>query len=136
MAWFTQILSKNCKKSIFSFTKIFNEFGTDFYNISAALSLNVTINPGSFGLSTDSQIIIPNDNNKGIKVILHNNYLLRMKGAYAMQTIIFDSPLVSVRAKREVENEVANYFVGIIYMIKMDKYGRFKIPNYIWKKII
>ena len=38
---------------------------------------------------------------------------LRIKGAYAIQTIVFDSPLVNIRAKREVENNVSNYFVGI-----------------------
>ena len=106
-------IAKKLQKAVFSFSKIFNEFGTHFYNISSALSVNVTINPGSLGLSTDSQIFISNHNKKGIKIILYTNYLLRMKGAYAMQTIVFDSPLVSVRAKREIENEVANYFVGI-----------------------
>ena len=64
-------------------------FGTSFYNISSSLSLNVTINPGSLGLSTDSKLFISNNNDKGIKIILHSNYLLRMKGAYSIQTICF-----------------------------------------------
>ena len=106
-------IAKKLQKSIFNFAKSFNEFGTSFYNISSSLSLNVTINPGSLGLSTDSKLFISNNNDKGIKIILHSNYLLRMKGAYSIQTIVFDSPLVSLRGKREVENNVSNIFVGI-----------------------
>ena len=106
-------IAKNLQKSIFSFAKSFNEFGTSFYNISSSLSLNVTINPGGLGLETDSKLFISNNNDKGIKIILHSNYLLRMKGAYSIQTIVFDSPLVSFRAKRETENKVSNIFVGI-----------------------
>ena len=105
--------AKKLQKSIFSLTKVFNKFGSNFYNISSSIALNVTINPGGLGLSTDSELSISNFKNKGIKVILHSNYLLRMKGAYVMQTIVFDSPFVSVRGRREVENNISNYFVGI-----------------------
>lgn len=106
-------LAKNLQKTLLSYSKVFNEFGTNFYNISSSFALNVTINPGGLGLTTDSNLFISDFNNKGIKVILHTNYLLRMKGAYAMQTIVFDSPLISIKGKREVENGVSNYFVGI-----------------------
>ncbi len=106
-------MAKKLQKSIFNFAKVFNEFGTNFYNISSSFALNVIVNPGALGLSTDSQVFVSNNDNKGIKLILHTNYLLRMKGAYSMQTIVFDSPLVSVRAKREVEKDISNYFVGI-----------------------
>ena len=106
-------MAKKLQKSIFAFTKRFNEFGTNFYNITGSLTFNVTINPGGLGLSTDTEVFVSNINNKGIKIILHSNYLLRLKGAYSIQTIVFESPLVSLRAKREEEDGVAKVFVGI-----------------------
>lgn len=87
---------KKLQKNIFSFTKRFNEFGTNFYNITGSLAFNVTINPGGLGLSTDTEVFVSNINNKGIKVILQSNYLLRLKGAYSIQTIVFESPFVSL----------------------------------------
>ena len=106
-------MAKKLQKNIFSVSKKFNEFGTDFYNIGGSIALNVTINPGGLGLSTDGELFITDINNKGIKVMLHSNYLLRLNEAYAMQTIVFESPLVSIRAKNEYEDGVSNTFVGI-----------------------
>ena len=106
-------MAQKLQKNIFSVSKRFNEFGTNYYKISGSIELNVTINPGGLGLSTDSEVSISNINNKGIKLILHSNYLLRIKGAYAMQTIIFESPLISIRTKKEYEDGVSNTFVGI-----------------------
>ena len=103
------------QKNIFSLSKRFNEFGTNFYKIEGSMFLNVTINEGGLGLSTDSEVSITNIEDKGIKVILHTNYLLRSTGAYSLQTIVLETPLVSLRAKREKNEEdlVANIFVGI-----------------------
>ena len=106
-------LAKKLQKNIFNFSKKFLEFGTGFYNISSSLAFNMTINPGGLGLTTDGEILFSNINNKGIKLILHSNYLFRIKGAYAIHTIIFESPLVSLRGKKEIENGVSNVFVGI-----------------------
>ena len=39
--------------------------------------------------------------------------MLRNKEAYALQTVVFDSPLVSVNAKNEYENGALNTFIGI-----------------------
>ena len=106
-------IAKKLQKTILSFSKKFIEFGTGFYNISSSIAFNVTVNPGGLGLSTDGDIIFSDIDNKGIKLILHSNYLLRLKGANAINIIIFESPLVSLRAKKETENGVSNVFVGI-----------------------
>ena len=106
--------AKGTYKGIFSLLKKFNEFGTQFYNISADLALNVFLNPGNLnmGADTDFNWIINED--KGIRINLHHNYLLREKGAQSVQAVIFESPLVSLRGKKEeIEEGVSNIFVGI-----------------------
>ena len=77
------------------------------------MGVNVTINPGQLDASSDAKLFVSDLKDKGIKILLHSNYMLRDKGGYAMQTVVFDSPLVSVNAKNEVENGTINTFVGI-----------------------
>ena len=105
--------AKNINKNIFEFLKKFNEFGDNFYNISASMGVNVTVNSGKLDTSTDAQVFISDIKDKGIKLILHSNYMLREKGAYAIQTVFFDSPLVSVNAQNEIEDGTVNTFIGI-----------------------
>ena len=105
--------AKKINENIFNFLKKLNEFGTNYYNISGSMGLNVTVNPGKLDKSTDAQIFISDLKDKGIKLILHSNYMLRNKEAYALQTVVFDSPLISVNAKNEYENGALNTFVGI-----------------------
>ena len=110
------IVAENAKKineNIFNFLKKFNEFGTNYYNISGSMGVNVTVNPGQLDKSTDANIFISDLEDKGIKLLLHSNYMLRDKKAYALQTVVFDSPLISVNAKNEYENGALNTFVGI-----------------------
>ena len=105
--------AKKINKNIFNFIKNLNEFGSNYYQISGSMALNVTVNPGQLDSSTDAQAFVSDVEDKGIKVILHSNYMLREKGAYAMQTVVFDSPLVSVNAKNEVKDGAINTFIGI-----------------------
>ena len=77
------------------------------------MGVNVTVNPGQLDASSDAKLFVSDLKDKGIKILLHSNYMLRDKGAYAMQTVVFDSPLVSVNAKNEVEDGTINTFVGI-----------------------
>ena len=105
--------AKKINKNIFNFIKNLNEFGSNYYEISGGMAVNVTVNPGQLDSSTDAQLFVSDLADKGIKIILHSNYMLREKGAYAMQTVVFDSPLVSVNAKNEVEDGTINTFVGI-----------------------
>ena len=105
--------AKKINQNIFNFIKNLNEFGSNYYEISGSMAVNVTVNPGQLDSSTDAQVFVSDLADKGIKIILHSNYMLREKGAYAMQTVVFDSPLVSVNAKNEVEDGAINTFVGI-----------------------
>ena len=116
-------MAQKLQKNIITFSKRFNEFGTNFYNITASLALNVTINPGGLEKSADAELSVMNIEHKGIKVILHSNYLLRLTGAYSLQTIVFESPLVSLRGKREKKEKdlFANIFVGITLYDKNQK---------------
>ena len=106
--------AKETYKGTFSLLKKFNEFGTQFYNISADLSLNVFLNPGNLNMGRDIDFNWIIDDDKGIRINLHSNYLLREKGAQSVQAVIFESPLVSLRGKEEeIEQGVSNIFVGI-----------------------
>ena len=105
--------AKQTYKGIFSLLKKFNEFGSNFYNISSGLTLNVIQNPGNLNVDNDADFIWINDDNKGIKIKLHSNFLLRDKGANAIQSVIFESPLVALRVKKETEDGISNTFVGI-----------------------
>ena len=106
--------AKETYNGIFSLLKKFNEFGTQFYNISADLSLNVFLNPGNLNMGRDVDFNWIIDDDKGIRINLHSNYLLREKGAQSVQAVIFESPFVSIRGKEEeIEQGVSNIFVGI-----------------------
>ncbi len=105
--------AKKINKNIFNFLKKLNEFGTNYYNISGSMGVNVTVNPGQLDKSTDAEVFVSDLKDQGIKLLLHSNYMLRDKDAYALQTVVFDSPLVSVNAKNEYENGALNTFVGI-----------------------
>ena len=50
---------------------------------------------------------------KGIRISLHSNYLLRRFNASALQYDVFDSTLISVKGSKEVEEGATNTFVGI-----------------------
>ena len=106
--------AKKIHKGIFEVLKKMNEFGEGLYNINSNLTLNVFANPGNLDMSADAEVKWVSDENKGIRVALHSNYMLREKGASSLQAVIFDSPLVSIRASNEKENGgTSNTFVGI-----------------------
>ena len=105
--------AKKIHQGIFSILKKLNEFGEGVYNISANLALNVIVNPGGLNVDGDAQFKWIYDENKGIGIRLHSNYMLREKGAKSIQAVIFDSPFVSLRARNEKEGGTSNTFVGI-----------------------
>jgi hypothetical protein len=98
---------------LFKFFKKLNEFGNKFYNFGPKIALNVTINPGNLEAKLDGEIAILDLDDRGIKVHLHSNFMLRSTGAYSLQTVVFDSPLVSIRGKRTKERGTSNTFIGI-----------------------
>ena len=105
---------KNIHKGIFNILKHFNDFEQNFYNISANIALNLFINPGNLDVQGDAEFQwLNNTDQKGIKIKLFYNYLLREKNAHSVQAVVFDSPLVSVRGKKETEGGTSKTFVGI-----------------------
>ena len=126
------IKNKNAKKvykSIFRIMKKFNEFGTQSYNISTNLNLNVFTNDKNIEPNMTKEIEYKD---KGIKIQLHLDYMFKNFKAYSVQSAVFESPLVSLRAQRNTKGGTANTFVGItlydkegneIYIkdIKLDK---------------
>ena len=101
------------QKGIFEIMKRLNQFGQGFYKVSANLALNIFTNPGNLNAKTDAEIQWVTNDDKGIKISLHSNYMLREKGAASLQAVVFDSPLVSLRARNEREGGTSNTFVGI-----------------------
>ena len=96
-------------KNIFKILKKFNEFGTQTYNISANLNLNVLTNNNNSSL-----IKSIHNKEKGIKINLHLSYMLKDLNIHSVQAIVFESPLVSFKAERKSKGGIANTFVGII----------------------
>ena len=132
--------AKKVYKNIFQIAKKFNEFGTQSYNISTNLILNVF---------TNDTKIVPNEaknleyKDKGIRITLHLDYMIKNLKAYSVQAVVFESPLVSLRVKRKVKGGTANTFVGItlydkegneIY-VKDIKWGHLRPVIYFKKKL-
>ena len=118
------ISDENAKKihqGLFKVLSKLSEFGNNFYNYTANLALEVFVNPGNLEVGGDADIVIKDLKEKGIKIALHANYLLRQFEASSLQYVIFDSPLVSVRGSRETEGGTANTFVGITLYDKEGK---------------
>jgi hypothetical protein len=118
------ISDENAKKihqGLFKVLSKLNEFGNKFYNYTANLALEVYVNPGNLEIGGDTEVLFKNLEEKGIRISIHANYLLRKYGASSLQYVIFDSPLVSVRGSRETEGGTANTFVGITLYDKEGK---------------
>ena len=103
--------AKKIHKEIFKNLKKLNEFGSKFYNLSTTLAVNVTIKPEKLNVN---QQIVSEFKDKGIKIVLNSDYLFeKYDDAYSIQTVVFDSPLVSIKGERQKEGGTANTFVGI-----------------------
>ena len=104
--------AKSIQQHLFKVLQKLNEFGTNFYNLSATLSVNVTARPENRELDI-TQKLVTDFKEKGIKIELFSDFLFQEYNAYSIQTVVFDSPLVSIRGKRETEGGTSNTFVGI-----------------------
>lgn len=114
---YTKVIYSNIFKAL---SKL-SEFGNNFYNISSKLSLKVTINPGNLDVNMDGEFSIIDFKERGIRIKLHSNYMLRITGAYSLQTVVFDSPFVSLRGRKENDGGISQTFVGITLYDKNGK---------------
>lgn len=110
------ISDENAKKihqGLFKALSKLNDFGNQMYNYTSNLALEVFVNPGNLEVGGDAELVIKDLEEKGIRIAVHANYMLREFNAHALQYVVFDSPLVSVRGSRETDEGTANTFVGI-----------------------
>ena len=113
--------AKSIHKNIFNTLKKLNEYGSQFYNFSTNLAVNVTHRPENKELDINQEIVsyFPE---KGIKITYNANYFFKeYANVDSIQTVVFDSPLVSIRGKKETEGGTANTFVGITLYDKEGK---------------
>ena len=136
--------AKQIYQNIFKALIKLSEFGNKFYNISNKLYLNVAVNPWNLEANIDAEFNIFDFKDKGIKIKLHSNFLLRITGAHFIQTVVFDSPLVSIRGGGVIGGGgISNIFVGItLYdkngkeiIVKDIKIDKFKPTIYYKKKL-
>ena len=105
------IKSENAQKvykNIFNILKKFNEFGSQTYNISANLILNVFSNDKNTPITKTID-----HKEKGIRIKLHLSYMLKDLNIHSVQAVVFDSPLVSFKLERKTKGWISNTFVGI-----------------------
>ena len=105
--------AKHIYKKIIEFSKRLNEFGSGNYTFSGSMFANIDtkeINVGGNG-----EIKVRFVNGKDIVVLTNTKLLLNENSAYALQTLVFDSPIVSVNATLEAEgtSDTVNTFVSI-----------------------
>ena len=105
-------MKKLIHQHIFKNLQKLNEFGEGFYNFSSTLAVNVIIKPKELNLKEE---IVTDFPDKGIRIVLYSGQLFKeYRKAYSIQTVVFDSPLVSIKGEREKEGDgTANTFVGI-----------------------
>ena len=110
------IKNENAKKihnKIFETLQKLNNYSSQFYNLSTNLVVNVTHRPENKQLDINQEIV-SNFPEKGIRIVYRADYFFKQYAdVNSIQAVVFDSPLVSIRGKKETEGGTANTFVGI-----------------------
>ena len=105
--------AKKIYNEIKNVTSKLGQYGRGFYNISPSLSLDVNVKNGILDSSTDDELYVVDIEDKGIKILLHSNYMLRETGGNAIHSLVFDSPLISVKGGAEIIDNTLNTFVDV-----------------------
>ena len=113
------------QKKIIDFSQKLNNFGDELYELSGSMFSKIKHYKGlnsSFDVVVDT-INIPN---KNMILRIYSNYMLRKNNAQTLQILVFDSPIVSIKASKDTEkySDSVNTFISIILY---DKYGK-EIP--------
>ena len=106
--------AREIQANITLFAKKLIHFGTANYTFSGSMFANIEAKEGiNAGAETDTRISFVKD--KDIVILTNSNFLLNKEGAYALQTLAFESPLVSVKASAEgeVTSDTVNTFISI-----------------------
>lgn len=108
------------QKNILDFVKNLNQFGNHSYNLSLSVTANVLVKE-NLESEKESDIYVIDLENKGIKILIHSNFLLKKKNAYALQMFSFESPLVSVKASGKKEGDAISTFISVTLFDKEGK---------------
>ncbi len=110
------------QKKIIEWAKKLTEFGNNTYQLGLTAAVNVAINNG-LTADADAELSIFDLEDKGIKIITNTNFMLRDKNAHAMQTLVFESPLFSVKAEGE-EDATPQSLSTFVSITLYDKDGK------------
>ena len=106
--------AKVLQNKILEFSKRLIDFGTANYTFSGSMIANIETKEGmSFSADTETKATFIQD--KDIVILTHSNFLLNSKGVSALQTLVFESPIVSVKATAggEGNSDTVNTFISI-----------------------
>ena len=137
---------KQIHKSIKSFMKHFNEFGTGEYNLTDSIKIDVTINE-EFKESETRQLLeegqeekeekVIDYKDKGIVVILHPKFMLKTKNAYSAQVVQYDSPIMPIKTSGEEDDSTLDTFISItLYDNKGNEVNVDDLPENVRPKIL
>ena len=106
--------AKDLQKKILEFSKRLIDFGTANYTFSGSMIANIETKEG-MSISADSETKATFIQDKDIVILTHSNFLLNSKGVSALQTLVFESPIVSVKATAGGEGnlDTVNTFISI-----------------------
>lgn len=102
------------QQKILEFARKLNDFGKFNYTFSGSMFANIETKEG-INIDADTETTINYVPDKDIVIITHSNFMFKKSGAYFLQTLSFESPIVSVKAKGEVSgnSDAVNTFVSI-----------------------
>ena len=109
------------KKKMIEFSKKFNGFGDELYFLSGSMFLKIQTK--EFNSSIDGEKNIINIPNKNMILKINSNDMLSKNKAETLQILVFDSPIVSIKASEDTEksSDSVNTFISIILYDKKGK---------------
>ena len=110
------------QKKMIEFSKKFNGFGDELYVLSGSMFLKIQTNE-EFNSSIDREINIINIPNKNMILKINSHDMLSKNKAETLQILVFDSPIVSIKASEDTEksSDSVNTFISIILYDKNGK---------------
>ena len=114
--------AKSIQKKILEFARRLNEFGTANYTFSGSMLANIELKK-ELSILADAEIKATFVPDKDIVILTHSNLLFNNDNAYALQTLVFESPIVSVKTTAEVEGstDALSTFISITLYDKNGK---------------
>ena len=114
--------AKEIQKKILDFAKRLNEFGTANYTFSGSMLANIELKK-DISIKADADIKATFVDDKDIVILTHSNLLFNKDNYYASQTLVFESPIVSVKGTAEAKgtSDALSTFISITLYDKNGK---------------